>query len=167
MNFNQLQELVVKPTLRYLSPEIPYSEEAVDLLMMTACHESNCGEYLKQINGPALGIYQMEPDTHDDIYGNYIGYRDELQALVINLPNTVVDKESAILTDDLIHNLVYATAMARVHYYRVPSPLPVKSGQTELSYYRALAKYAKQHYNTRLGAAKEEDYYNAYKRHSE
>jgi hypothetical protein len=63
MNPKQLRELVIRPVLEYLHPDIPYSHEAEDLLMMIAAHESHLGEYVKQVQGPALGIYQMEPDT--------------------------------------------------------------------------------------------------------
>lgn len=39
-----------------------YSEEAENLLMGTAAQESALGEYIRQLgNGPALGIFQMEP----------------------------------------------------------------------------------------------------------
>ena len=44
INFHQFKEYVVKPTLEYLSDEIPYSDEAVDLLMLTAGHESKGGK---------------------------------------------------------------------------------------------------------------------------
>lgn len=63
INYNQFKEHVVVPVLKYLEPEIPYSESAVNLLLMTAAHESRGGTYLKQINGPALGVYQMDQLT--------------------------------------------------------------------------------------------------------
>ena len=51
-----------------------YSDSAKVLLIGTCDIESNLGTYLYQINGPALGIYQMEPATHDDIILNYLKY---------------------------------------------------------------------------------------------
>lgn len=43
-----------------------YSVDAVELLMLTAATESNLGYYLKQVGGgPALGIFQCEPNTYD------------------------------------------------------------------------------------------------------
>ena len=50
-----------------------------------------------------------------------------------------------------------ATAMARIHYYRVPEKLPPKED------IKAMAVYAKRHYNTELGKATWEDYAEAYK----
>ncbi|MEY8241449.1 MAG: hypothetical protein RPT25_13980, partial [Cycloclasticus sp.] len=49
------------------------------------------------------------------------------------------------LDEQLIVNLSYATAIARVIYYRVPKALPPGND------IRALAKYWKTHYNTSLG----------------
>ena len=161
MNAKQLRELVIRPTLRYLDPEIPYSETAVELLMMTAAHESNLGEYIAQINGPALGIYQMEPATEEDIHTNFLGHRRNLEDLVCNLDVAalVEDKDGR----DLIYSLPYATAMARVHYYRDSQALPSGSLSDE-STIRELAHYAKRVYNTEAGKAHADDYYNAYMR---
>lgn len=147
----QLRELIIVPTLEYLDPEIPFSDAAVELLMMTAAHESLLGTYIKQVGGPALGIYQMEPATEKDIKANFLKYNDELNALVvrdlhINSPRI----------KDLVHNLAYATAMARVHYYRDKEALPTFND------IEGLAKYAKRVYNTRLGKATWEQYYHAY-----
>jgi hypothetical protein len=50
------------------------------------------------------------------------------------------------MEDDLRRNLAYAIVMARVHYLRVPSPLP---DATDVP---ALAAYWKKHYNTHLGS---------------
>lgn len=46
---------------------------------------------------------------------------------------------------------------ARLHYLRVPAAVPESLP--------AIAEYAKQHYNTRFGKAKPEDYLRAYGRH--
>ena len=161
MSFNpeQFRELVVRPTLEYLDPEIPYSREAEDLLLMTAAHESRLGTYLKQINGPALGVYQMEPDTLVDIWDNFLDYKQELSGSVEAMLGGLHYWEK----EELVTNLMYATAMARVHYWRVPKPLPKeKDYRTRDDYLFALAKYAKDFYNTRLGKATPVDYYEAY-----
>lgn len=163
INTTQFRELVVRPTLQYLDTEIKYSEEAEDLLILTAAHESNMGEYLKQINGPALGVYQMEPATLIDIWDNYLDHRQELASTVEVLCEGLHYWEP----EGLITNLMYATAMARIHYYRVPEALPKKQEyDTEDSYVWALAEYAKEHWNTHLGRATVTDYYRAYVRHN-
>jgi hypothetical protein len=154
INPKQLRELVIIPALKYLNPVIPYSIEAVDLLCMTAAHESLNGTYLKQIKGPALGIYQMEPATHDDIWKNFLAYNGEIAE------DTIQYGSSAL---DLVTRLDYATAMARVHYYRVPEALPkCKDTGPDSDYIYELAKYAKKYYNTHLGKATADDYFDAF-----
>lgn len=154
IDYTQFRELVVVPTLKYLDPVISYSEEAVDLLMMTAAHESKGGTYLKQIKGPALGVYQMEPATHYDIYKNYLRFNPKIKSLLedFTINAGILLQEG----EDMVFNLAYATAMARVHYYRVPEALP--------STLEGLAAYAKKYYNTELGKATAEDYLEAFKR---
>lgn len=161
-NPNQFRSLVIRPVLECLGPVIPYSQEAEDLLFMTAAHESALGTYLKQVSGPALGIYQMEPDTHNDIWDNYLEYREDLRPLVLRL----LGRFGSV--DTLVFNLAYATAMARIHYYRIKEPLPKKDDYPNNSeeYLKALSQYAKKYYNTEKGKATPEDYYNAYIRYN-
>lgn len=127
-----LRELVIKPTLKALDPEIPYSDVAVELLVLTAATESHMGRWLRQNDGGgnptgvALGIYQMEPGTHDDIWDRFIYYQSKLY----NKLDLLTYRGSA---DELVTNLAYATAMARVHYWRHPSPLPTTMDPTLLA----------------------------------
>jgi hypothetical protein len=52
----------------------------------------------------------------------------------------------------MIHNLHFAAAMCRIHYYRVPEALP-EAGDISRQ-----AEYWKAHYNTPLGAGTEQEY---------
>src|SRR3990167_7931494 len=119
LNPKQFRECVVRPTLKMLHPEIPYSIEAEELLMLTAAHESHLGTYLKQQGGPALGIYQMELATHGDLWKNFLKPGSLLNHRLMLLHSPALDDR-----ENLIGNLFYATAMARVHYFRVKEPLP-------------------------------------------
>lgn len=134
MNQLQLRELI-EHVLRDIDM---YSESAVELLMLTAAVESNLGEYIKQKGGgPALGIFQMEPDTEDDIWFSYLYYRDAKQR--------IVEKYDSAGEFDLWANLGYQIVLCRFHYYRVPEPLPAADD------IRGLAFYWKRYYNTRKG----------------
>jgi hypothetical protein len=154
IDFDQFKEHVVVPTLKYLDSEIPYSEEAVDLLMMTCAHESTGGTYLRQkgMTGDrgAFGVYQMELATAGDIWNNFLCYEDGLEIYMYGLGN-----RKGILEQDLITNLAYATAMARVHYWRVAEALPNKD---DTRYMSKLGIYAKKYYNTKLGKATSSKY---------
>jgi hypothetical protein len=109
----------------------------------TALVESNA-RFIKQVGGgPALGICQMEPATHDDIWAHYLRYDGELAEKLNELQTSASITEGA---SELIGNLYYAVAMCRVHYRRVRSPLPYA---TDVA---GMARYWKQFYNTLLGA---------------
>lgn len=134
----QLRSLIVR-VLKDMEPEVPYSDTAVELLMLTAAVESNLGTYIEQVGGPALGIFQMEPNTEHDIWMNYIKYKPTLMQKMNGYcsEDTRVDKE-------LSWNLCYGITMARLLYARVPAVLPENNP-------KALAEYWKKHYNTHLG----------------
>lgn len=139
----QFRDLIVIPALDALELR---SEAAVELLLGTALQESNL-RYLKQLGGgPALGVFQMEPATHDDIWENFLQYREPLARRVMSLTASPYEPL------ELVGNLWYAAAMTRVHYLRVPEPLP-QAGDVD-----GMAAYWKEHYNTHLGAGTEEEY---------
>ncbi len=149
----QLRELIIRPTLKGLDL---WSEEAEDLLMGTAAQESHMGTYIKQLSdGPALGIYQMEPATYKDIWENYLKYRGELVDDIFELCGNLP-------VNDLIGNLYYATVMTRVHYLRVPEPLPSKDS---ITYTEDLAHYWKNFYNTSLGKGTEKEFIDNYRKY--
>ncbi len=143
-NVHQLRELIIKPALENL---VMLSDDAVELLVFTCAVESGGGTFLKQLKGSALGIYQMEPDTYNDLWFNYI---QKKPSIMLKL---VTNFEVSRMPDEyrLIYDLRYATAMARIHYARVPQLLPSKEDCF------ALWQYYKAHYNTSLGSALEKD----------
>ena len=152
---DQLRRRVTRPTLQYLGL---WSEAAEALLIGTAAQESAGGRYLHQLGGgPALGIYQMEPETHKDIWKNFLTYRADLAPLVRGLRS--VQSPGIRAAEEMIGNLFYATAMTRIHYFRRPEALP-DAGDIP-----ALAAYWKAHYNTVLGAGTEEEFIAAWSRY--
>lgn len=144
LNVNQFRELIVKSSLNDL---LLYSKEAEELMVFTCAVESEGGTYLHQVNGPALGIYQMEPGTHNDIWQNYIYNNGSLTLrLFSNFDIGSMPSEAR-----MIYDLRYATAMARLHYRRVKSPLPLSNNVD------AIWDYYKQFYNTPKGKAEKEE----------
>jgi len=155
INCKDLRELVVRPTLQHLRLWSPAAE---DMVLGTAAQESGLGTYLHQVGGPALGIYQMEPATHNDIWNNYLEYKPILRKQVEDMLGTSVHD---IDSDDnsLIGNLYYATAMCRIHYLRVLEAMPVHKD------IKGYAAYWKKYYNTPLGAGTEQEFIDNYKRY--
>lgn len=143
MNARHLRQYVVIPTLKHLSPDIPFSEVAVELLMGTAAKESHL-EYIDQLApgpGPAYGLWQMEEVTHDDCWKNWLEYRPELSGRI-----KVLMAFAPTPVEQLRTNLMYACAMSRVYYRRIPEPLPKDHRDVA-----SLARYWKRYYNTEAG----------------
>lgn len=146
MNPQQLLDYIIKPTLQYMGGNY-YSKESAFLLLCTAAIESNCGEYIKQINGPAIGIFQMEPDTNEDIW-------EHCDALQNNCFGDVVHGLWSVSNPmpSLIQSPMYACAMARLKYSMDPHPLPKLTGVGQIDS-RNFYDYYKRVYNTELGAS--------------
>jgi hypothetical protein len=144
LDIRQFRDRIVRPVLRAMEAHSPAAEA---LLLGTAAQESRC-TYLCQLGGgPALGLYQMEPATHDDIWNSYLAFRQNLTDAV---SAWLVPGKSR--TEQLVWNLAYATAMCRVHYQRVPEALPAATDVP------GLARYWKRHYNTVQGAGTEDEF---------
>lgn len=149
MDSDQLRLHVIRPVLEYLQLD---SYDAENLLLGTCAQESRMGHYIKQINGPALGIFQMEPATHNDIWGNYLMYKQDLSDRVIRLIASAPSRLCQMET-----NLAYQAAIARIHYLRVPEKLPKGDDIEEM------ARYWKKYYNTEQGKGTEEEFIKNYK----
>lgn len=138
LHISQFKLLIIRTTLQEIGLA---SDAAVNLLLGTALVESGI-YFLRQLRGPALGLWQMEPATHDDCWHTFLNQKADLAQAV----RLIAGRESPSASL-LIGNLPYACAMARIKYLRAPSPLPLATDAT------ALSAYHKQFYNTPLGAA--------------
>jgi hypothetical protein len=144
----QLLEHVVRPTLQYLG--LPGGTAAERLVMGTGAKESDGFTYLHQLGtGPALGLFQMEPATFDDVW--------------TRMPPRVRDKVAKLLAMQpypihlqLVGNLHFAAAMCRVHYFMKPFRLSGNPPATQLAHWWKL------HYNTSEGAGREEEFVEHY-----
>ena len=134
-NKNQFLNEIILPTLETLG-----LTTGAELLLGTCAVESDFGTYLRQVKGPALGVFMVEPETHNDLWKNFLGYRPQLAERMRQIAGTSFIKEEI-----LVSNLAYSCAVARVLYYRIPAPLPNPKDVL------ALAKYWKKYYNTTLG----------------
>lgn len=131
----QIRELIIKPSLQSICL---YNDAAEILVYGTGLLESNYLA-LKQVHGPALGYWQMQPDTHADIK----------KWLNLRMNSALLDRllascyYTALPSDDqtLVHNMRYACLLSRLQYFRVKTPLP-RSDDAE-----GLAKYYILHYN--------------------
>lgn len=153
INVKQLREYVIHPALEAINA---CSESAIQLLLGTAAQETLMGSYLHQINGPALGIYQMEPATYYDIFDKVINPNPNLLLNINKLIGWGYEYEPP--KSMLIQNLAFATVLTRCHYLRFKEPLP------KVNDIEGMARYYKKYYNTPKGKATESSFIDHYRR---
>jgi len=152
---------VIRPTLEYIAenhPDIRHDESVENLLLATAVHESMGLDRLLQMGGgPGLGVYQIEPDTHQSIWNTYLAYRPDLASTIRGLASqrSFTHSEEQ-MNNELVTNLAYSTAIARLIYLRAPKRIP--------DTVEGHADYWKTYYNTLKGRGVPEEFIENYKR---
>lgn len=122
-----------------------YSKPAVVLLLDTAAQESDFGHYLKQLGrGPALGAFQMEPETFRWLRDKYRLRYSPIGVIEFRM---------------LEWNLRAAIIMARLRYRAVRAALPPVDDVKER------ARYWKRYYNTAAGRGTIDEFITNHKRH--
>lgn len=153
VSVQQFTDFVIVPTLESMPRRSAYDLDAeITLALMCAAHESHMGSFLKQVKGPALGAYQMEPRTHDDIWVNGIHDRSDIRGW---LYSWAVDGGVG-KSEEMLWNHKYATAMFRAHFLRFKEGIP-KSLEDQ-------AKYLKKYWNA-TGKATAQEYLQDYRRY--
>ena len=149
MNRNQLMNLVARP----LYEKMHNGMTGLEAFMMCVAHESTRGEFIHQVQGPALGIIQMEPLTHDDTWkeGDSI-WDNALKVGIITAEEYV--KAQHPPAERLIYDLQYNAFMFRQRLFMKPGKLPQDL--------KELSRYLKTHWNSALGKADELSYYRDY-----
>jgi hypothetical protein len=130
-----------------ITPLGRWSQDAEEILLMIAAHESGFGKHLAQIGGPARGIYQMEPATEQDIWKTYLSFRPEMIKKITEVCG-VPGPDSL----QMQYNMIYSTIMARLKLWRAPGKLPAAHDVD------GMARYCKDNYNSKLGKATVEKY---------
>ena len=155
----QFLENIIEPVVEYLGFDkdddrlVEFDDQlilpACALLLGTALAESNLTHVEQMGGGPALGYFQIEPQTHDDIWENWLAYRDNIREKILALAKTATPH-----CDLLKYNQAYGCALARCHYRRQPDRIPDTIEEQ--------AAYHKQYYNTPLGKGSVEHYLSAW-----
>lgn len=159
INIGQLINYIIKPALKQIDL---YSPEAEQLLVGTCAQESQLGTHLHQEDGPALGIFQMEPVTHDNIWKDFLFYKPDLTNAILSGHDKVaclVNAPIPIVADEMIFNLKYACQMARVRYFWIQEKLP------EFGDIEGQAKYWAKYYNTIMTTTQVQKYLDSYEKY--
>lgn len=136
INTSDLINHIIDPTLKQFHL---WSKSAQLLILATAAQETHMGTYLHQLNGPALGIFQMEPNTYLDIMKNVIeGQPRDWNREIFDYFGYYADTDK---TDKLLYDLRFACLMCRLQYWRYKEPLPAPEDIT------GLYGYWKRYYN--------------------
>lgn len=143
---SQVKQFIVVPTLTAMGSDYA-SLAAINLMLGIAMAESRL-RYKRQITnlgyGPARGLPQMEPATHDDCWTNWLNFPQ--QAQVARVIRSLIGNLSPS-ADLMISNDAYAFAMARIKCRRDRRPLPSWNDAAGMSgFHKAV-------YNTAGGAA--------------
>lgn len=139
MNYSALKKIITD-TAKEMDR---FKPECVELLCMIAAHESGLGKHRKQINGPALSLFQIEPITHDSIWDNC----DSIKALAKKLG--ITRNLKSLETDDR-----YAAFVARCYLLMDKNSVPKSVCE--------MGQYAKSYWNSSAGKASPEAYVDAY-----
>jgi hypothetical protein len=170
LNPAHLLKQVVRPALEPLPPQFK-GVKAEQIVMMIGAHESMGFSQLKQIIGPAIGLWQMEPATfhwlRDEAFNQpgpkYHAIRLALAAPLIHGLQRWHPEDQLPIPDAsaLAWNLRLAAVYCRARL------IPAKGSLPERDDIREMALYAKKNYNTVAGDARPADYERAYLRHIE
>ncbi len=140
-----------------------YSAAAVNLLLGTALHESAVFRYHHQDGGPAMGLYQHEPNTLKDLFNHYLIGPDPSHPWK---PDRLAQLERysemglSVTNQWNLYNARYATAACRLQYYRVSEALPPADDLGKL------AAYWKTYWNTSAGAGKKQQFVDAMEKYA-
>ena len=122
-----------------------HSQDAFDLVMRTGMQESKF-KHLEQLgDGPALGFFQVEPATANDIWYNYLMFKSALRN------NLALVAPMGPWSDfTIMSNIALQVALCRLKYRRNRDPIP-STIEGQASYWKAV-------YNTHKGAGKPEEF---------
>ena len=143
-----------------LSEANMYTTDMHKLLLGTIASESDFGSLNKQRGGPALGIGQMEPSTHNDIWSNYLSYKPQLRSKVINSMWFGVPKLTQLRYNRKYQILMYTVQYQRAHSVNKCLDHPkFKTKNDEIWYFAWLHKKV---FNTAAGKSTTKRFFEKY-----
>lgn len=150
MLVKEFRQFVIKPVLEEMAARIGPSFKgpaAEELLLGIALHESDGLLYARQIRGPAIGPFQMERATYEDLMNNSLAFKPALRMAVQNFSSGY-----GAQAEEMAFNWYYAVAVARAQLYRFPEALPAAGDL------KRQASYWKKYWNTIQGSGTVEQY---------
>lgn len=119
-----------------------HNHDFVTLSAMIAAHESHGGKWRRQVGGgPALGIFQIEPPTHNDVW-------DRSRSIHGNAVKAGIKRDTNRLADSDEYSIFVCRHIVML------DPDPIPNTPTEM------ARWCKAKWNTEAGKATAEKYLN-------
>jgi hypothetical protein len=113
VNLKELKDYIVTPTLN----SINMGGDDIDMLMICTGMQESRYESLVQTHGPALGFWQVEPRSHNDV-DEWLKTQPALRCTIIDICGNFFEAET------LVWNLKYSLIIARLIYHRAKAPIP-------------------------------------------
>lgn len=114
-----LRELIIRPVLQQLNQWSPAAE---NLLLGTAACESQLAFRLKDASTTTLGLYRISPESHLNLWDNYLVTDPDLASKVRGFASQ--QQFLKLPHNELITNLSYATSIAWMIYRSNKIQLP-------------------------------------------
>lgn len=145
---------IIKPCIDALELDSGREKNIGALLLYTSSQESHLVYYRQLSGGPALSLWQVEPNTYHDCYENYLVYRKPLLQKILDFSGYEEFPDAS----ELEHNQKLACAIARIVYRRSPLVIP------QWNDIEGMWKIYKECYNTHLGKAQKHEFIEAFER---
>ena len=110
-----------------------YSDDALDLVMRTGAVESDYRNLEQQSkNSPAIGFWQVEQFTADDIWETYLSLREK--SLIPQFKKATGIDYGPWDRHVIMYNIALQIALCRFKYRRDPDPIP-KTVEAQAEYW--------------------------------
>ena len=112
-------QATIKRIIEYTLKDLKmYSKDAALLVFRTGAAESGY-RHLEQVRGPAVGFFQVEPDTINDTIDNYLKFRESKLNHLIKRGLDLDDPVNSVLC-----SIYLQVAFCRYKYWRCPEAIP-------------------------------------------
>lgn len=147
LNISQFKREIVTPVVMSLNlPGDPIAR--IQLHVGIPLVESGLRDLRQQNGGPALGLCQMEPATHDDLWQTFLEARPALSQVIRGYLPARFSISGGSASAALTESLAYSVAMSCARFYRSSTPLPLRGDAV------AQCQAWKAGYNTGLGSGR-------------
>ena len=112
-------QATIKRIIEYALKDLNmYSSDSALLVYRTGAAESGY-RHLEQVRGPAVGFFQVEPDTINDTIDNYLKFRPKKLNHLVKRGLDLDDPVNSVLC-----SIYLQVAFCRYKYWRSPKAIP-------------------------------------------